>query len=91
MRSVGCRRRQHDFAVRGDVDLAHAVAVIGDRDATDFRIIFGRDDYIQRRGQSRIAADELRAVFGERDGVAVGFDAARLISRRPHGAAVDIA
>ena len=65
MGQVGGGRRQHEFAVRGDVDIAHPVAGIGKRDATHFGVILGRDQHLQSRGDRAIDAHELGPVLGE--------------------------
>ena len=68
-------RRQHQFGIGGDLDLAHAAARIRDRDAADFGIVFGRDHHLHRRRQRSVVTDEFGAILVEDDVVPVGLDA----------------
>ena len=67
MRDVGRRRRQHELGIGGDFDLARVAAAVGDRDAADLGIVFGRDQDLQTRRQRSVAPGELGAVLGEGD------------------------
>ena len=84
-------RRQHELGIGGDVDLARAVAGIGDRDAADLGIVLGRDEHLQRRRERSVAPGELGAILVEGDIVGVGLGAARLEAGRPDVAAADVA
>ena len=65
MGDVGGLRRQRQFGIGGDLDLARAGAGVGDRDAADLGIVLGRDEHVQRRRQRAVAARELGAILGE--------------------------
>ena len=60
MGGVGCVGRQHDFGVRGQLDLARAGAEIRDRDAANFGVIFGRDRHFQRGRDRAVASSRSR-------------------------------
>src|SRR5438874_11002183 len=91
MRRVGCGERERQLAIGRDLDVAHAVAAIRDRYATNLGVILRRNDDLQGRRDHCITAYEFRTILGEGHLVAVGLDAARLIARGPHGAALDVA
>ena len=91
MRRVGCGERERQLAIGRDLDVAHAVAAIRDRYATNLGVILRRNDDLQGRRDHCITAYEFRTILGEGHLVAVGLDAARLIARGPHGAAFDVA
>ena len=50
MREVGGLRREHDLGIRGQLDLAHPGAVIGERHAAQLCIVFLRDHHLQAAG-----------------------------------------
>ena len=81
MRHIGGLRRQANLRVGCDLNFARARPQIRDRNAAHLRIVFGRDDHFERRGQSAIAPDKFRAVFKEGNLVGIWFDAARLKAR----------
>ena len=91
MRLVGGARRQHELRIGSDLDRAHAIAHVRERDATDLGIALGRHDHVERRRQVAVATHELGPVLAERHLVGVRFDARRLIPSRPDLAAVQIA
>ena len=68
-----------------------SAARVGDRDAPDLGVVLRRHDDVEGGGERAVAPDELRAILGEHDVVAVGPRAARLVGRRPHLAALDVA
>ena len=72
MRDVGGLRRQHQLGVGRHLDVARPVAVVGDRDAADLGVVFGRDEHFQRGRERPVAPGELGAVLVERDLVASG-------------------
>ncbi len=91
MRRVGCEGCERQLGIGGDLDVAHAVAAVRDRYAADLGVILRRNDDLQGRHDHCIMANEFRAILGEGRLVAVGLDAARLIGRGPHGAALGVA
>ena len=62
---IGGGGRKHELAVGGDLQVAHPVAGIHDRYATDFRVILRRDDHFQDGGDRGVAANEFCAILGE--------------------------
>ena len=75
MRDVVGLRRQHELGIGRDVDLAHPVAGIRDRDAADLGVVFGRDEHFQRCRERSVVPGELGAILVERDVVGVGLGA----------------
>ena len=88
MRDVVGLRAEHQLGIRGDVDLARAAAVIGNRDAPDLGIVLGRDEHFQRRRQGAVAPGVFGTVLVEHGVIAIGFGAAWLEAGRPHVAAL---
>src|SRR5438309_1589693 len=56
---------QHDLRVARHLDLAHAIAVIGDGDPPHLDVVFGRDGDVERRRDAVIHAVERRALGRE--------------------------
>ncbi len=88
---VGRLRREDDLGVRGQLDLTTARAEIRQRYAADLRVVLRRHDDGQAGRDRAVATGELGVILRVGDLVAVGFRAAGLVTRRPHGAAVDVA
>ena len=89
--SVRRRRRQHDLGVRRQLDLPRPRPEIRERDAPHLGIVLRRHDHLERGAHGPVAPNDLRAVLGERDRVAVRLAAPRLVAGRPGLAAVDVA
>ncbi len=53
MREVGAGRGEHDFGVAGQIEAARPMAVVGDRDAPQLGVVFGRDDDLGARFEAR--------------------------------------
>ena len=64
---VGRGRRQHEFGVGGQFDLARAPSAVDQRHAAHFAVVLAGDDNIQRRRQRAVATDELGVVLAEDD------------------------
>ena len=84
VRRVGGGRREHEFGVRRELDVPRAAARIRDRDAPNLGVVLRRDDDLERRRDRPVVPDELGAILGERDVVAVRLHAARLVAGGPH-------
>src|ERR1035438_347717 len=91
MSFVGGLRRDYQLSVRRDLDDTSPGSQVGDRDATHLRIVFGRNNYLQRSAQRPVAPNELSAIFGETDFIVVRFNTGRLIRSGPGLAALRIA
>ena len=91
VRGVGGGRRQHELGVRRDLDVPRAAAGVRDRDAAYLGVVLRRDDDLERRGDRSVVPDELGAILGERDVVAVRLHAARLVAGGPDLAALHVA
>ncbi len=65
MREVGGAGREHDFGVAGQIEVAGAVAVIGDRHAPQLDVVFGRDDHFGARLEAGVEAPQDGAVERE--------------------------
>ena len=91
VRGVGRGGRQHDLRIRRHIDFASPASVIEDRDAADLGVVLRRDRDFERRRDRAVAPDDFDAILEERRLVTIRFDAARLVPRRPHLAAVGIA
>ncbi len=91
MRAVGGVRRQRQFAIAGQLDAAHALGSVGQRDAADFGVVFGRDHDFGAGFDFGIAAAELGAVGGKRHAIAPLAPRNRLKRVRPHKAFVQVA
>jgi hypothetical protein len=90
MRDIRRLRRQHQFGIRGDVELSRPVPGVQNRHTSDLRCVFGRDENLQGRRQRAIATREFGAVLLEGDLVGVRLGTARLKAGRPHVVAADI-
>ncbi len=90
MRRVGGRRREHQFAIGCDFNVASTGAAIRDRHAADLGVVLGRYHDLQGGRDHAVGTNDLRPVLGEGHRVAVGLNAAGLITRGPHGAALDV-
>ena len=77
---------EHDLGVAGDLDLSRAVALVGQRQASDFDVVFGGDDYLELGLDAIVGATEHRALVREGDQEFVGFLRRRLVGRRPEQA-----
>ncbi len=91
MRQIIGRRRQHDLRVAGDVDLANSRALVDDRHAPHFDVVFRRDGDVELRGDLVVVPAERRPLRPELDDVVVRFRGRRMIGGRPHGAASHVA
>ncbi len=89
--SIGGRRGEDDFRVRGELDVARASAEVRERDSPHFRIILRGDDDFERGRDRAIPPDDLDALFGVLDLIGARLDTARLVTGRPDLAAVYIA
>ena len=87
---IRCRRRQDDFGVRCQLDLSASCPEIRDRHPAHLRVVLRRNHY-QGGSDRAIAPPDLYAIFGKSHFIGVGFDAARLICRRPDLAAGSVA
>ena len=72
VRYIVGRPRQREFGIGGHFDLARAAAVIGDRYAADFRVVFRRHGNFQRGRDRAVLARDFGAIFGEYDFITVG-------------------
>ena len=63
MQRIGGGRREHHFGVASDFDGLRTPVVIGDRDAAQLDIVFGRDRDFQVRIVVAVAAPELERVL----------------------------
>jgi len=66
------------------------MARIGDRQVPDFDVVLRRYHDLQDGRDRGVGTDDFRAILGKGDLIGVRLDAARLIGRRPDGAARDI-
>ena len=90
MRDVGAQRRQDEFGVGGDFEVAGADAGIRDRDAANLGVVLAGNEHVQRRRQRAVAARHLDAILVEGQRIGVRLDAARLEACRPRHAAADV-
>src|SRR6476620_5291859 len=90
MRRIVAWTRQHDLGIGGQFDFAGPQSIIGDRHPPDLAVVLRRYDDIEPRRQGAIETYDLDAIFGERDFVIVRLGTARLKTRRPHRAVVDV-
>ena len=65
MGRVGGRGTQHDLGVGGELDLAHARAVIRQRDAAHFALVLGRHHHLEARLDRTVSPADLRAILRE--------------------------
>ena len=65
MRASAARRRQHDLGVAGQLDRARRVAAVGDADAAQLDVVFGRDADLGVRVDVAVAAAEFGAALRE--------------------------
>ena len=91
MREVVARQRQRDLDVAGDVDLAHAIAVIDELQQPHFDVVLGRDGDFELRGDLLGRRIEHRDVRLEGREVAIRLAPGRQIGRRPDRAAAHVA
>ncbi len=91
MRHVGRTGAEHDLGIGGYFDVPPHSPHVGERDAPDLGIAFGRDEDFRRRGDSAVAADELGMVLGEVGDIGVGLRPGRLVGRGPGAAGLGIA
>ncbi len=84
-------RAQTELDVARQLDLARAIAVIGQRDPSHLGIVAGRDGDLEARRDLVVAALEGRLLGEELHQVAVGSLGRGLIGRRPDVSGVDIA
>ena len=91
MREVGRGWRQRDLRIGRDLDLARPRADVAQRQAADLRVVFRGHDHFEHRLDVAVLADDADAVLVERDVVARGLDADRLIPGRPHAAVARVA
>ena len=82
---------EHDLGVARDLDLSRTLALVGEREASDFHVLFGRDDHLELRLDAVVGASKHRALVRERDQVVVGFLRRGLVGRRPEPARADVA
>src|SRR5258707_1088760 len=75
MRGIRRRRAQHHFCVRGELDLAHAAAFVGERQMPDFRVVLARDENLHDRADGAVLAADLGAILEECSFVEFGFPA----------------
>src|SRR6185437_331211 len=66
--------REHQFGVGGDLDDAGDEAVVGDGDAAQLDVVFGRDHGVDGGGEGAVAAGDLGALFEEGNLVGGGLD-----------------
>ena len=90
MRRVRSLLGQDDLGVRRHVDLARPAAAVGERDAPDLGVVLGRHDHLERGGDGAVVPDDLGAILGEDDLVAVRLAAAGLVAGRPALAALHV-
>src|SRR5258708_19548190 len=83
MRGIGRLGTQDHFGVRGELDLAHAAAFVGDRQVPHLRIVLGRYENLHDRADGSVFAAYFRAVFAEGSLVDFRFPPDGLESRRP--------
>ena len=88
---VGSGRRQHDFGIRGHLDLAPPAVLIGDRDPAHLGVVFRRDHHFQQGCDRSVFPADLGPPLGEGRLIAVRRNAGGLIAGRPGFAALDIA
>ncbi|MNZ63373.1 hypothetical protein D3C78_815180 [compost metagenome] len=91
VRIVGGRRREHQFGIGGEFDIACAASVVGQGDLAYLAIVLAGDQHFETGGQRVLALQELGVMFLEEHFAAGHFRAARLQRRRPHRAALGIA
>ncbi len=87
---VGRRRSEHQFRIGGDLDLPVPMTGVRDRQTPYFGVILGRYDYLQRRRDRGVGANEFRAILGKGDLIGFRLDSDRLITRRPEGLALNV-
>src|ERR1700678_4321351 len=51
MSNVRCLRSERKFRIGSDLNVARAIAYVAERNAADFRVVFGRNDHFQSRGE----------------------------------------
>ncbi|MCY1390258.1 hypothetical protein D9M71_50740 [compost metagenome] len=91
VRIVGGRRREHQFGIGGEFDIAGAASVVGQGDLAYLAIVLAGDQHFETGGQRVLALQELGVMFLEEHFAAGHFRAARLQRRRPHRPALGIA
>ena len=71
MGDVGGLGRDDDLGVGRHLDVARALAGVGDRHAANLRVVFGGNDDVEERVQLAVAPREGGAIRAEGDGVVV--------------------
>ena len=84
MRHIRRLRRERQFRVGRDLNIARADADIAERDPAHLRVVFGGDHDFQRRRQRAVAPDDLGVILEENGLIFIGFDPGGLITGRPH-------
>ena len=84
MRNIRRKGGKYDLSIRGDFDFPRMYSVIGQTQATDFRIVHGRDDNFQGARNAAVRAGDADAVFDKDRLVVVGNLYRRLITGGPH-------
>ena len=91
MRHVGVGRGEHDLRVAGNVEAPHLAAVIGQGDASQFRIVLGRDDHFGADLDVVVDPPPDRAIRRKRHFVFRRLERRRLVSGRPDATGVEVA
>ena len=87
---IGRGRRQHHLGVGGEFDLARLAAGVGDCDAADLAVGFGRHHHLHRGRQAAVVPREGGVILGEDHFMAVGRHAQGLCRGGPDPAAVRV-
>ena len=82
---------EHDLRVARDLDLPRLSTLVGEREASNFHVLFGRDHHLELRLDAIVGAAKHRALVRERDQVVFGFLGNGLVGRRPEPARADVA
>ena len=91
MGNVGGRRGEHNLRIAGDLDLARAIAVVGDRQPTDLDVVLGGDRNLQLGGNAVVATTEGRLLGCEAHQVFVRLFSNGMVGGRPDRSAPNVA
>ena len=91
VRQVRRERRQHDFGVRGELDLAVAAGMVRQGYAADLHVVLRRDADLGLRLQIVVATPEFGAALGENGLLELRFALHRMVGDRPADVGVDVA
>ena len=65
MRDIGGKGCEYDLRIRGNFNFPVARAIIGQTEATDFGIVFRRDDNLQGAYDTAVGAGDTDTIFGK--------------------------